>query len=131
MSKEELFPDTTAIIVTLSMQTIKERRGGFRQILSEWQDADGDSSTWWYKCSVKPKRDIISVYWVINGRVRYKSKLAGTEVYKNMKFSNQDTPKFGRAWLVLFDFEPIPKRQQIVMKGFQGFRYANPYIFNM
>lgn len=130
MKKGAQFPDTDAIVVTLSMQTIKERRGGLRQILAEWRDADGERSTWWYKCGTAPTREILTVYWVIGGRVRYKAKLATIERNKEMRFSNRTAPMFGKVWLVLFDFEPIPKDRQIVMKGFQGFRYANPHIFN-
>lgn len=126
MKKGAQFPDTDAIVVTLSQQTIKERRGGLRQILAEWHDADGERSTWWYKCGTAPTRDIVTVYWVIGGRVRYKAKLAGIERNKEMTFGQ--TTMFGRAWLVMFDFELIPRRKQIYMKGFQGFRYAN--LFN-
>lgn len=113
---------TDSIVITLSQQTIKERRGGLRQILNEWRDSDGEKTTWWYKCGAAPKVEIVNVYWVIGGRVRWKSKLLQVERDKWMMFS-PGTPMYGKCWLILFDFEPIPRRDQVYMKGFQGFRY--------
>lgn len=128
MSKPKHSPEHDAIVVTLSMNTIRERRGGLRQILAEWRDADGERSTWWYKCGAAPTREIVNVFWVIGGRIRYKSTLLAIERNKTMMFT-VGTPMFGKAWLILFDFEPIPRHRQIEMKGFQGFRYINSERF--
>lgn len=117
----------------MSSQTIKDRRGGWRKILSEWKNADGEHSTWWYKCGNAPKyQDRIAwVYWIVQGRIRWRCRLL--EVHKNVEitFDRQSTPKFARAWLVLFDFEQIPRHLQTYQRGFQGFRYFNSEkIFN-
>lgn len=112
-----------AILVTLSQQTIKDRRGGLRQILREWQASDGENLTWWYRTGTMPKHLVIWVYWVIGGRVRWKSKLLMIEENRTFQFSGRSEPMYGKTWLGLFDFEPIPRRQQISVKGFQGFRY--------
>jgi len=131
MSKRKHSAEDDAIVVTLSMNTIRERRGGLRQILTEWHDADGERSTWWYKCGTAPTRDVVTVFWVIGGRIRYKSTLADIRRNETMRFSNRTAPMFGKVWLVLFDFQPIPRDQQIPMKGFQGFRYINSNQFNI
>lgn len=112
-----------AILVTLSQQTIKDRQGGLRQILEEWRNSDGENLTWWYRIGHPPKHLVIWVYWVIGGRIRWKSKLYMIEENRTFQFSGRSQPMYGKAWLGLFDFEPIPRRQQIQHKGFQGFRY--------
>ena len=111
-----------AIILTLSGETIKKRKGGLRQILKEWKDADGNT-LWYYKSGTAPKDEVQTVYWVIAGRIRWKSKLAFIERNQAKKFSNHSEPIFGKVWFALFDFEPIPRSQQAECKGFQGFRY--------
>ena len=113
-----------AIVVTLSQQTIKDRRGGLRTILKEWRDSDGENRVWLYRLGNAPKHDIQEVYWVIAGRIRWKSKFAGIDQRVTIKFGERTLR--GKAWLILFDFEPIPRKQQIALKGFQGFRYFNP-----
>lgn len=116
-----------SIVVTMSQQTIKERAGGYKQICREWIDADGENSTWWYRCGNAPKRpwNIVWVYWVVKGRIRWRSRLLEIQKDKEMLFGGQNTPKYAKAWLVMFDFERIPRTRQIEMKGFQGFRYFN------
>lgn len=116
-----------SILITLSTQTIKDRRGGFKRILKEWMNADGEDSTWWYKTGNGPKypERIAWVYWVINGRIRYRCRLLELVKNKEMQFQNQLVPKYAKCWLVLFDFEHVPRHQQIAQKGFQGFRYFN------
>lgn len=117
---------TESIVITLSGQTIKDRRGGLRQILQEWRAADGENSVWWYRTGTVPKDLVLFVYWVIAGRVRWKSKMFMIEEDKTMQFSNQSKPMYGKVWFGLFDFEPIPRKEQVNMKGFQGFRYFYP-----
>ena len=113
-----------SIIVTLSQNTIKEREGGFRKILSEWNKSDGENITWWYRCGNKPKRDFIFVYWVIGGRVRYFSRVCGIERADELHTDDGRIIK-GKYWVGCFDFESIPARFQVKRKGFQGFRYGN------
>lgn len=118
-------PTLDSIVVTLAAKTIKERKGGLKQILSEWKQSDGEKLTWWYKLGNAPKNPVIWVYWVLGGRIRCRSRLAGIVKTREMQFSDQSKPLYGKVWLVLFNFEPIPRAQQIDMQGFQGFRYFN------
>lgn len=117
--------EKAAIAITLSQQTIKERIGGYKRILTEWANADGEHSTWWYKCATLPRypEKIKYVYWVIKGRIRYRSLLVEVVKNKTMKFDGNPNLFENSNFLVLVDFEEIPRKQQIVMKGFQGFRY--------
>lgn len=121
-----------SILITLSQQTIKDRRGGFRKIIQEWKDSDGYSLMWWYKCGTAPKdpEKVNYVYWVIKGRIRYRCRLAHIVKDKWMKFSEQSKPMYAKNWLVLFDFEPVPRDLQIDRKGFQGFRYFNSELIS-
>lgn len=114
-----------SILITLSQKTIKDRRGGFKKILEEWRSADGEQSTWWYKCGTAPKdpENVNWVYWVVKGRIRYRARLLDVVKDREIQFTNQSKPMFAKRWLVLFDFEQIPRRLQINRKGFQGFRY--------
>lgn len=117
--------DQDSILITLSQKTIAERRGGYRQIITEWKSADGDPITWWYRLGTAPRHseNIEWVYWVVKGRIRWRCRLAGIEKNKEMRFSNQSKPMYGKNWLILFDFEEIPRHLQPLRKGFQGFRY--------
>lgn len=114
-----------SILVTLSQQTIKDRRGGYRVILKEWSQSDGSWMIWYYKCGNAPKRDFVFIYWVIAGRIRYRCRIL--EIHKDtwMRFDNQPKPKYGKTWLACIDFEPVPRNLQLPHKGFQGFRYFN------
>ncbi len=113
-----------AIIITLSQQTIKDRRGGYRKILQEWLEADGERGLWYYKCGNAPKHDVTIVYWIVMGRIRWQSRLVTIHRDKTMQFTNSFKPMYAKAWLELIDFEPIPRNLQIERKGFQGFRYS-------
>lgn len=123
MSENDTAGPLRSIVLTLSQQTIADRRGGYRAILSEWANSDGENLTWWYKCGNAPKEpnQILYVYWVVKGRIRYRCRLL--EVVKNTEMTFGTRTMFAKNWLVLFDFEPIPRDQQVTMKGFQGFRY--------
>jgi len=116
-----------AIIITLSQKTIQERRGGYRQILAEWQSCS-DEWFWYYKCGNAPIMPVTTVYWVILGRIRWKCLLIDILKDTSVQFSNQSEQIYAKAWLQLTDFEPLPRRQQIPRKGFQGFRYS-PILF--
>jgi len=112
-----------AIVITLSQQTIKDRKGGYRQIIEEWESCT-DTWFWYYKCGNAPKMPVTTIYWVIMGRIRWKCLLIDIDRDKWIQFSNRTAPMYAKAWLILTDFEPIPRRQQIIQKGFQGFRYS-------
>lgn len=114
-----------SIVITLSQQTIKERRGGYKKIISEWLISDGELTTWWYKIGTAPKKaeDIEWVYWVINGRIRWRCRLLQIEKNMEKQFGEAGNVMYSKNWLVLFDFESLPKLQQIKKQGFQGFRY--------
>lgn len=112
------------IILTLSQRTIQQRRGGYKQIVQEWKDSNGEKMTWWYRSGTAPRdtSNIEWVYWVVAGRIRWRCRLL--EIEKNVtKMFSVGNPMFGKNWFVMFDFEPIPKHLQVEHKGFQGFRY--------
>lgn len=115
-----------SIIITLSQRTIKERKGGYGAIIKDWVSSNGDPLTWWYKCGNAPKHPerIAWVFWSIGGAIRWKCRLSHIEKDREVEFGHGVT-MYAKNWLVLFDFEPIPKKYQISKKGFQGFRYAD------
>lgn len=112
-------PTTDSLLITLSMQVLKEQyEGGYRQVIKDWQAADGDPTFWMFLMKNRlPKSldKIVYVYWVLGGKIRWRCKYAGLE----------PTSKelWGYNWMLLFDFEKLPV--QIPYKGFQGFRYYN------
>lgn len=118
----------TAIVITLSQSLINERLGGYAKILREWKDADGEKSCWWYKMGNAPRHaeSILWVYWVVKGRIRWRCRLLEVVKDRHMTFTDGRT-MYAKTWLVLMDFEPIPRRHQVELKGFQGFRYHTPY----
>ena len=114
-----------AILVTLSQATIKDRVGGYRQIIQEWLQSDGERVIWHYKCGNLPKRDVVWVYWVIGGKVRWRARVMETHKNKEMTFTDRDGSNPRRLtgnFLALIDFEQLP-HPQVNRKGFQGFRY--------
>lgn len=114
-----------SIVITLSQSIIKERKGGYKEIVKEWLNADGEKGgVWCYKCHVLPKYPdkVLWVYWVISGRIRWKCKMAGTFKNRTIDFPGQNKSITGN-WLIVMCFEPIPKKIQIEMKGFRGFKY--------
>ncbi len=113
-----------AIIITLSQQTIKDRRGGYKQILTEWANSDGNNGMWYYKCGNAPKHEVTIIYWVVGGRIRWQSTLVTIHRNQTMRFSHRTKPMYAKSWFELIDFQPIPRHLQPVMQGFQGFRYS-------
>ncbi len=113
-----------AIIITLSLNTIKDYRGGYRAILNDWINSDGESMLWYYKCGNAPVQPVSIVYWVVAGRIRWQCRLVSVLKNHTMKFSNGSFPMYAKAWLELIDFEQIPRQLQLAMPGFQGFRYS-------
>lgn len=120
-----------SILITLSQKTIKERRGGYRQIVDEWICSDGNPQTWWYKSSTAPKDPdrINYVYWVVMGRIRWRSRLAQVKKDSWEKFGGKE-PMYSKRWFVMFDFEPVPRKFQLPRTGFQGFRYFDSETIN-
>lgn len=123
---------TDSILVTLSKATIAEygrqtyQRGiGFSRIIKDWLAADGENGTWSYKLANAPKMEIVWVYWVIGGKIRWRSRVLEIHRNKTIQFSNRSEPMFAKVWLEMFDFEKLP-RPYIERKGFQGFRYYYP-----
>lgn len=110
-----------AIIVTLSQREIQEK--GYRNIIKQWESCS-DRYFWFYKCGNAPKMPVTTVYWVVMGRIRWKCLLIDIHRKTSMNFDNMPGEHYAKAWLQLTDFERIPRRQQVVRKGFQGFRYS-------
>ena len=111
----------TAILITAGKKTI-DGHGSLRNLVKTWNELHG---TWWYRLGTAPKKpeDILEVYWTIGGRVRYKSRLLEVQ-HGWVEFETGE--HWAKNWLVLFDFQPLPRHEQRHIKGFQGFRYYTP-----
>lgn len=109
-------PDS--ILITMSLRILKEGyEGGYRQMIRDWMASDADPTMWMYKMHRLPKQmeNIIYVYWVINGKIRWRCKYGGLQP--------EAKEMWGLNWMLLFDFEKLPR--PVEHKGFQGFRYYN------
>ena len=107
-----------SILITLGQDQIKSY-GGFKNVLTEWRKCNGSPLFWYQAIHQLPKQKVVYVYWVIGGKIRYKSKLFDIDHGHNGPMIKHTSPN----WLVCFDFEHIPKLSQLERKGFQGFRY--------
>lgn len=112
-----------ALLITLSQSQIKKQ--GYKNIAKEWEKIDGDPLTWWYKMATAPKHldRIIWVYWIVKGRIRWRCRYVGIEKDKAMEFGNRPGEHYAKVWLILVDFERIPRSEQVEQKGIRGFRY--------
>lgn len=115
------FPD--GIIITISMKSIEEK-GGYRNFLKEFLDCMEDdhySSAYWIKAGNKPRHDVLDVYIVIGGRIRWKCTFV--ESHKAGYIELDRGRMYGRGWIVCTG--PVERPPQpIYKKGFQGFRYT-------
>lgn len=122
------YPSTT-ILVTLTEKDIRDRPGGLKQIVKEWKYTDGETLSWWYRTDVPPSKAVTVVYWVIDGVVRYRSKLDQVHLNKKVHFPDKPRPTFGAVWFSLSNFESLPPDQHKEVKRFSGWKYINPETF--
>ena len=108
------------IIVTISNSMLKK---GYRHWLKNFLNAmEQDDMTYWVKVGNKPKHDILYVYLLIGGKIRFRTNFVMAEGAMEKEFDNGDT-MFSKAWIIITGKVTRPTTP-IPMKGFQGFRYT-------
>lgn len=118
------------IVITWSAQMIKEKFGllGFIRYFEKVMGEDCGDTLWLQKCKNKPKYDIIYVYIIVAGVLRYRLNYIGhstgvVEVNNGdgISFSQRQTVNWSRIEMA-GPFVKNPVKQK--MRGFQGFRYC-------
>ena len=111
------------IIITIPMKAIEEK-GGYRSFLEEFLDCVEDdhyANSYWIKAGNKPKHDVLDVYIVIGGRIRWKCTFVESHGAGEVELDRGKM--YGRGWIVCTGPAEKPS-PPIYMKGFQGFRYT-------
>lgn len=112
------------IVITWSKEMIEEGYGNLRRFIQHFKECMDNPDSWWLqKCKNKPKHDVLYVYIIYAGRVRYRVQFAGwergnTEVYDGFGPKAVDWSRVIMTGPLVE--APIP----IYQKGFQGFRYS-------
>lgn len=120
---------SNTILVTLTEKDIRDRQGGLKQIIKEWKYSNGVTLSWWYRTDFSPSLGVTVVYWVIDGVVRYQSKLDQVHLNKKVHFPDKPRATFGAVWFSLSNFESLPPAQRKEVKRFAGWKYINPETF--
>lgn len=116
------------IIVTWSKEMLTE--GEFKDIAAFRkrfeQMNDNPDMVWYQKMSKKPQYKVEFVYIIISGKVEYRCTWSHYEkegAKRIMKVNGiRDTVRWARACLIA----PVVRApREILMKGFQGFRYTH------
>lgn len=113
-----------AIVITWSKEMIQEGYGSLRSFIKHFKECMSDPDNWWLqKCKNKPKHDVLYVYIIFDGRVRYRAHFAGYE-----KGATTICDGYGDKeveWSRVIMTGPLVEAPYpIYRKGFQGFRYA-------
>lgn len=119
------------IVITWSMEMIN-LKGGLLQFVRYFEKEMGeqDSETLWLqKCKNKPKYNIIYVYIIVAGHLRYRLNYIDHESGE-VEINNGDGISFSRSetvsWPRLVMAGPFKKNPvKTKMRGFQGFRYCS------
>lgn len=117
-----------AIAITWSKEMIQHCGGPFKFYRHFLQETFEDGTMWLQKCKHAPKHDILHVYVIIGGHVRFKLYYAGHE-------SGEVTVTDGNgekqvSWPRIVMAGPVEKAPyKIPMRGFQGFRYIYEPLF--
>jgi hypothetical protein len=110
------------IIITISLAYLKER--GYRTWLKDFMKAmETEDYTYWIRLAQLPKfPDLLYVYLLINGKIKYRTNLVG--FYPNGTINCDDGRILtAKVWCCVSG--PLIKpRYPIFKKGFQGFRYT-------
>lgn len=108
------------IYVTLGQAQLKEKP--YKAQIESFLRCDGENAIYNWALKNKPKEDFLWVYIVIGNKVRWKARFVGWDIDEENKTFSDGRRWSSTRWMILVDFEPLPKPQQS-MKGFQGFRY--------
>ncbi len=113
-----------AIIVTLPAKFFEEQNHA--AYLKELQDVNDKDHIWYRVCKNLPKHDVLYVYTIIDNKIHHRAQFAGIERNKDYYFSRPggQVKVFKNANAILTCGPVIMAPHDIVMKGFQGFRYT-------
>lgn len=114
------------IVVTCGAEMIKEK-GGMMKFIRWFENCFVDESSYWlHKCKNKPKHDILYVYIIILGKVRYRAQFGGYGRTAMAYLHPEDSEMSEIPWPHLILGGPLVKApEDIEFKGFQGFRYCS------
>jgi hypothetical protein len=115
----------TGIIKTMPMKFFKEY--GLRRFMNDYYYYPNISSDhcWSFALSGRPKFDILYLYLLVNGRIRFRSNIIQFEGpgQKVLWINARGRKIVGKAWVLIGG--PVVKAPRIIsMTGFQGFRYT-------
>lgn len=109
------------IILTVSRKMYE--KNGYRHWLKNFFHAMRQED-WIYSLRVgnRPKKEVLYVYLLIGGKIRFRANFVGSMGPTNKTFSDGRS-MFAKAWVELAGPVKHPAIP-IPMKGFQGFRYT-------
>lgn len=113
------------IVVTCGAQMIEEK-GGLRKFIKWFESCfEDDNGYWLHKCKNKPQHDIIYVYVIIHGKIKYRLSYGGYQ-RTAMAYSHPDAQEMTEVeWPHVVLGGPLVKApRDFEFKGFQGFRYC-------
>lgn len=116
------------IVITFGYDLI-EYKGGLRSFIRHFLLSMHDENcTWLQKCKNAPKNDILYVYIIIAGRLRYRCYYGGYQSGQTSIY-NSDARSWSTSTVIIWPrivlagpVEKCPFKRQL--KGFQGFRYC-------
>lgn len=117
------------IIVTLPARFFEEQNHA--AYLKELQDVNEKDHVWYRVCKNLPIHDVAYVYTIIDNKIHHRANFAGVERNKCYRFSRPDggIKIFENANAILTCGPVVMAPHEIIMKGFQGFRYTTKMIF--
>lgn len=113
----------TGIIKCMPLKFIYEEYGYsrfLRDFVLRLNNEDG--SCFLFTLSSIPKYDVLHFYLLFGGKIQYRANIAKIEGPRSITFPGRSTIN-GRAWAWLSG-PVLEAPREILMKGFQGFRYT-------
>jgi len=111
----------TSIIKTFS-RTLVWFEISVWDFIRQFEGLNDGESIWNAAIGSLPKYDVLNCYIVIDGKIRYRARIAGFECGGERTFIDGRTCS-ARNWMLLC--APVEKApRDIPMRGFQGFRYT-------
>ena len=116
------------IVITFGLDLIAEK-GGLRSFTRHFLlTMENENSIWLQKCKNSPKYDILYIYIIVAGRLRYRCFYGGYETGLT-NIHNSDARSWSRSTVIAWPriilagpLERCPFKR--TLKGFQGFRYC-------
>jgi hypothetical protein len=109
------------IIITISQEMLKEK--GLKNWLQNFYNCmKCEGCAYYMRLGTIPKQEVLYVYLLIGGKIRYRALCVGYEKDKTIRFDN-GKEMYAKAWVTLTG--PIVKpKVPVERKGFRGFRYT-------